>query len=267
MQKLRTIIVDDEPLALDFLRSCLAESNDIEIVAECGNGRAAVAAANKLRPELLFLDIQMPGINGFEVVKALQADLMPMVVFVTAFNEYAVDAFDLHAVDYILKPLDKERVNRAVERAIDRIKNGQEQSFKTPLIGAIESISERVTSHVAQAPWEDVPSGIKRKLLVRDSGVVKVIPFDDIDWVDAAGDYMCVHALGETHIIRSTLTELLAKLDHSLFVRIHRSTIVNIARVVSVSPTPKGGGLLHLAGGAELKVSRNYREAIRNLFQ
>ena len=267
MQKLRTIIVDDEPLALDFLRSCLAESNDIEIVEECRNGRDAVAAAIRLRPELLFLDIQMPGINGFEVVKALQADLMPMVVFVTAFDQYAVDAFDLHAVDYILKPLDKERVTRSVERAIDRIKSDQEQSFKTPLIGAIESISERVTSHVAEAPVEDVPSGIKRKLVVRDSGVVKVIPFDDIDWVDAAGDYMCVHALGETHIVRTTLTELIAKLDDSLFVRIHRSTIVNIERVVTVSPLQKGGSLLHLKGGEELKVSRNYREAIRNLFQ
>ena len=267
MQKLKAIIVDDEPLALDFLRACLAESNDIEIVEECRNGRDAVAAANKLRPELIFLDIQMPGINGFEVVKALQADLMPMVIFVTAFDQYAVDAFDLHAVDYILKPLDKERVTRSIERAIDRIKSGQEQSFKTPLIGAIDSISERVTSHVAEAPEEDVPAGIKRKLVVRDSGVVKVIPFDDIDWVDAAGDYMCVHALGETHIVRSTLTELIAKLDDSLFVRIHRSTIVNIERVVTVSPLQKGGSLLHLKGGEELKVSRNYREAIRNLFQ
>ena len=112
-----------------------------------------------------------------------------------------------------------------------------------------------------------MPSGIKRKLVVRDSGVVKVIPFDDIDWVDAAGDYMCVHALGETHIVRTTLTELIAKLDDSLFVRIHRSTIVNIERVVTVSPLQKGGSLLHLKGGEELKVSRNYREAIRNLFQ
>jgi two-component system LytT family response regulator len=267
MQKLKTIIVDDEPLALDFLRSCLAETIDVEVIAECRNGRDAVAAAIRLRPELLLLDIQMPGINGFEVVKALQSDLMPMVIFVTAFDQYAVDAFDLHAVDYILKPLDKERVTRAIERAIDRIKSGQEQSFKTPLVGAIDTISKRVTSDVAVAHEDNVPSGIKRKLLVRDSGVVKVIPFDDIDWVDAAGDYMCVHAMGETHIVRSTLTELIAKLDDSMFVRIHRSTIVNIERVVSVSPLQKGGSLLHLTGGEELKVSRNYREAIRNLFQ
>lgn len=267
MQRLRAITVDDEPLALEFLRSCLAENAGVEIVAECRNGRDAVAAATKHQPDLLFLDIQMPGINGFEVVKALQADLMPMVIFVTAFDQFAVDAFDLHAVDYILKPLDKERVGRSIERAIDRLKSDQEQSFKTPLIGAIDSISDRVASESVVKPEDKLPSGMQRKLVVRDSGVVKVIPFDDIDWVDAAGDYMCVHAAGETHIVRSTLTELINKLDNSLFVRIHRSTIVNIERVVSVSPLQKGGSLLHLSGGEELKVSRNYREAIRNLFQ
>ena len=267
MQKLRTIIVDDEPLALDFLRACLSGNADVEIIAECRNGRDAVAAAVELQPELLFLDIQMPGMNGFEVVKALQADLMPMVIFVTAFDQFAVEAFDLHAVDYILKPLDEERVGRAIDRAIDRLKTDREQSFKTPLIGAIDAISDRVAQKTVTKAEGKQSSGMQRKLVVRDSGVVKVIPFDDIDWVDAAGDYMCVHALGETHIVRSTLTELINKLDDSLFVRIHRSTIVNIERVVSVSPLQKGGSRLHLSGGEELKVSRNYREAIRNLFQ
>lgn len=267
MQKLRTIIVDDEPLALELLRSYLSSSVDIEIIAECRNGRDAVAAAIKYRPELLFLDIQMPGINGFEVVKALQSDLMPMVIFVTAFDKYAVDAFDLHAVDYILKPLDKARVERATERAIDRLKLDKKQSFKTPLIGAIDAISDRLAKKQDPKVEANMTGSMSRKLLIRDSGVVKVVPFDDIDWVDAAGDYMCVHALGETHIVRSTLTELIGKLDASLFVRIHRSTIVNIERVVSVSPLQKGGSLLQLSGGEELKVSRNYREAIRNLFQ
>jgi two-component system LytT family response regulator len=267
MQKLRAIIVDDEPLALEFLRSCIQPCADVEVVAECRNGRDAVAAAIELQPDLLFLDIQMPGMNGFEVVKALQADLMPMVIFVTAFDQFAVEAFDLHAVDYVLKPLDEERVGRSIERAIDRLKTDREQSFKTPLIGAIDAISDRVASKAVAKADESLPAGMQRKLVVRDSGVVKIIPFDDIDWVDAAGDYMCVHASGETHIVRSTLTELINKLDNSLFVRIHRSTIVNIERVVSVSPLQKGGSLLHLSGGSELKVSRNYRDAVRNLFQ
>lgn len=268
MKKLKTMIVDDEPLALDLLRSFLSESSDIEIVAECRNGREAVEAALSLHPELLFLDIQMPGMNGFDVIKTLQSDIMPMVVFVTAFDQYAVDAFDLHAVDYVLKPLDKERIGRSVERAIDRLKSDKEKGFKSPLIGAIDAISEKLaTDNNSVNVGESLPDGMKRKLLVRDSGVVKVIPFDDIDWVDAAGDYMCVHAAGETHIMRSTLRDLKAKLDDKLFVQIHRSTIVNVERVVSVSPLQKGGSLLHLSDGGSLKVSRNYRESIRNLFQ
>jgi two-component system LytT family response regulator len=267
MQKLRTIIVDDEPLALKLLRTVLSEIADIEIVAECSNGKQAVEAATELEPELIFLDIQMPGMNGFDVIKSLQTDIMPMVVFVTAYDQYAVDAFDLHAVDYVLKPLDSERIARSVERAIDRLKNDVDRSFKSPLIGAIEEISERASKEKTDESVNNLPDGMKRKLLVRDSGVVKVIPFDDIDWVDAAGDYMCVHAVGETHVIRSTLRDLMTKLDDNLFVRIHRSTIVNIERVVSVTPLQKGGSLLHLTQGESLKVSRNYRDSIRKFFK
>lgn len=267
MQKLRTIIVDDEPLALKLLRTVLSEITDVEIVAECSNGKQAVEAATKLQPELIFLDIQMPGMNGFDVIKSLQTDIMPMVVFVTAYDQYAVDAFDLHAVDYVLKPLDIERIARSVERAIDRLKNDVDRSFKSPLIGAIEEISERASKEKPEESVNNLPDGMKRKLLVRDSGVVKVIPFDDIDWVDAAGDYMCVHAVGETHVIRSTLRDLMTKLDDNLFVRIHRSTIVNVERVVSVTPLQKGGSLLHLTQGESLKVSRNYRDSIRKFFK
>ena len=271
MQKLRTLLVDDEPLALNLLRSIVTKIDDIEIVGECKNGREAIESAILLAPDLIFLDIQMPNVNGFEVVKALQADTMPMVVFATAYNQYAIDAFDLHAVDYLLKPFDPERVLRAVQRAVVRRKT-QQDGLKAPLIGAIDDIAVRLdkdqpVSAGAADSVVDLPEGMKRKLLIRDSGVVKVIPFDDIDWVDAAGDYMCVHALGETHIVRSTLRELLKKLDDKLFVRIHRSTVVNIARVVSISSIQKGGSLLHLSEGQTLKVSRNYRESTRKLFQ
>ena len=234
MHTLRTIIVDDEPLSLDLLRAVLNEISDVEIIAECCNGKEAVEAATRLQPELLFLDIQMPGMNGF---------------------------------DYVLKPLDKERIARSIDRAVDRLKSDVDKSFKSPLIGAIEEISERASKEERTEQAEsNIPDGMKRKLLVRDSGVVKVIPFDDIDWVDAAGDYMCVHAGGETHVIRSTLRDLMTKLDDNLFVRIHRSTIVNVERVVSVTPLQKGGSLLHLNQGESLKVSRNYRDSIRKFF-
>ncbi len=270
MSKLKTIIVDDEPLALELLRSILGAIDEIEIIAECSNGRDAIAAVSSLHPDLIFLDIQMPGINGFEVVKAMQSDIMPMVIFATAYNQFAIDAFDMHAVDYVLKPLDPERIERAVQRAVERYSvQDEDTAHKMPLIGAIEEIAKRLNQESGDgtAAVEELPEGIKRKLLIRDSGIVKVVPFDDIDWVDAAGDYMCVHALGETHIVRSTLRELLEKLDEQMFIRIHRSTVVNIERVVSVTRLQKGGSLLHLADGNSLRVSRNYREAIRSLFQ
>ena len=289
MQKLRTLLVDDESLALNLLRSIVSKIDDIEIIGECKNGREAIESAMLLAPDLMFLDIQMPNVNGFEVVKALQSDSMPMVIFATAYNQYAIDAFDLHAVDYLLKPFDSERVSLAVQRASARRKM-QQEGLKAPLIDAINHIDLHLdkartaleTDINLKSPInlmgddqegrsssqpDGGSEGMQRKLLIRDSGTVKIIPFDDIDWVDAAGDYMCVHALGETHIVRSTLRELLNKLDDKQFVRIHRSTVVNIARVVSMSSIQKGGSLLHLAEGQTLKVSRNYRETTRKLFQ
>ena len=228
-----------------------------------------------LAPDLIFLDIMMPKVNGFEVVKALQSDAMPMIIFATAYNQYAIDAFDMHAVDYLLKPFDPERFLVAVRRAVERKKIQQEVS-KAPLIGAINAIAVRLdkdqqidvdSSERPGSRLQESSERLQRKLLIRDSGTVKLIPFEDIDWIDAAGDYICIHALGETHIMRSTLLDLQKKLDDKLFVRIHRSTMVNITRVVSTSLSQKRGSLLYLADGQTLKVSRNYRESTRKLFQ
>ena len=265
MSKLRTLLVDDEPLALNLMHTIVSQIDEIEIIGQCKNGREAIESAMSLAPDLIFLDIQMPGVNGFEVVKSLQSDTMPMVIFATAYNQYAIDAFDLHAVDYLLKPFDTGRVKRAVSRAIER-RQSQQDGPKAPLIGAINDISNGGLS-TASDTSAGLPEGMKRKLLIRDSGTVKVIPFDDIDWIDAAGDYMCVHALGETHIMRITMLELLNKLDDKQFVRIHRSTVVNIDRVTSTSLTQSRGNLLHLPGGHTLKVSRTYRESTRRYFQ
>ena len=275
MSKLRTLLVDDEPLARDLLRSIATEIADIDIIGECKNGREAIDSAMSMAPDLIFLDIMMPQVNGFEVVKALQSDAMPMVIFATAYNQYAIDAFDMHAVDYLLKPFDPERISVAVQRAVER-KRVQQEVLKAPLIGAINDIAIRLDKDQSASVdsgdgqenlAEEQPERLKRKLLIRDSGTVKLIPFEDIDWIDAAGDYMCIHALGETHIMRSTLLDLQKKLDDNLFVRIHRSTVVNITRVVSTSLSQKRGSLVHLSDGQTLKVSRNYRESTRKLFQ
>ena len=265
MVKLRTVIVDDEPLALGVLKSWLMEFPEIELVAECKNGREAIDATLELNPDLMFLDIQMPGKNGFEVVKELQNDIMPMVVFVTTHQQYALDAFDLHAVDYVPKPLDEERLQRAVKRAIERYEASQLLGDnKIPVIGAIDSILERAEFKDSVEVAEDVhESSSSKKIAINDSGKMVLVDVSDIEWVDAAGDYMCVHANSNTHIMRSTLKELLNKLDQDVFMRIHRSTIVNLDRVQEIKHHAKGDYFLTLTCGERLKISRNYNDIVK----
>ena len=267
MRKLKTVIVDDEPLARKLLRALLSDIPEIEVIAECKNGREAVKAARESEPDLLILDVQMPGVNGFDVIKELQADLMPIVIFCTGYQRYALDAFDLHAVDYLLKPVDAGRLLRAVQRAQLRLSDEDEVvQDKRPLLGAIDEIARRVSGRsddrspqktTAETPVSD------RKIAIKDQHSTVLIDIDDIDWVDAAGDYMCIHVKGETLIMRSTLKSLMAKLDPDQFKRIHRSTLVNLKRIVKVTPLPKGEYILEIDCDAQLKVSRNYREAIK----
>lgn len=267
MRKLRTIIVDDEPLARKLLSSFLTEMDEIEIIAECNNGREAIEVAQELLPDLLFLDIQMPGTSGFDVVKALQSDTMPMVIFSTAYQRYALDAFDLHAVDYLLKPVDEERLERAILRACARFHKeqglGQE---KTALLGAIDEISKKLavgSSSASTGNSVDAPVAGEHKIAIKDNESTILVDSDDIDWIDAAGDYMCLHVKGVTHVMRSTLKALMSKLDPDNFKRIHRSTVVNLARIERVTSQDKGEYTLDLDCGERLKVSRNYRDAIK----
>ena len=266
MEKLRTIIVDDEELARRLLRVSLAKIPQIEIIAECENGREAVTVIQALNPDLVLLDIQMPGLNGFDVVKALQSDVVPLIVFCTAFEQYAIDAFDLHAVDYLLKPYDQQRLLRAVQRAQTRVEeDSHEDDYKGPLRGAIDDITHKISVADAVGATEAVTENIAldSKIIIRDAGGSLIINADEIDWVDAAGDYMCIHVQGATHIMRSTMKELLDKLDRRIFARIHRSTIVNKGRIVAVKHHAKGEYFIDLNCGERLKVSRNFREAIK----
>ncbi len=266
MIKLKTILVDDEPLALGLLKSCLESFAEIEIIAECRNGKEAIDATIKLNPDLMFLDIQMPGKNGFEVVKALQNDIMPMVVFVTTYQQYALDAFDLHAVDYIPKPLDEERLQRAVQRAVERYRGTQKLGDnKPPLIGAIDEVINKLSQHGESTVSRGLVTSDSdaNTIVIRDGSSVTAVPESDIDWIDAAGDYMCVHVNGTTHIMRSTVKELLGKLDTRTFKRIHRSTIVNVERIQSIEPLSKGDYFMQLTCGGRLRVSRNYNRFIK----
>ena len=216
----------------------------------------------------------MPGMNGFELVKNIQADIMPMIIFVTAFDQFALAAFDLHAVDYLLKPLDSVRVGVAIDRAVERANNPARLSMteesKGGLISAIASMSDKVEalSHgdkASQFGADNIESNA-RKLSIKDGDTITVIEESSIDWIDAAGDYMCVHANNETHIMRTTMRELESKLDSSIFQRIHRSTIVNVERVEKVSSHINGEFYLTLTGGSSLKMSRSYKHKVKRFF-
>lgn len=267
MHKLRTIIVDDEPLALNLLRAKLKKIETIEIVAECKNGREAISAAMDHEPDLMFLDIQMPGIDGFGVIKKLQTDIMPLVVFTTAFERYALDAFDVHAVDYILKPVDGERIERAVERVAKRLELEGEQNRKQQIISAMDSFkaTEEKAQQDAETSILDTPvNHAQRKVIIKDRDDITLLKQSEIEWIDAAGDYVCIHVNGVTHIKRSTLKSMLNELDPSIFKRVHRSTIVNLNFIEKVIPHTKGEFYLMLGEYDKVKVSRNYRDVIKS---
>jgi len=271
MTILRTIIVDDEPLALRLLAAKLGKLSNVEIVAQCSNGREAIAAVIDLAPDLLFLDIQMPGLSGLDVVKHLQNDTMPLVVFATAYEQYALEAFDAHAVDYVLKPIDDERIHRAVTRAQERllIRIDDNIENKNEVIGAIAQIEQQ---HEKTITWMATDSShqdpqhtdIKnRKIVIKDRDEIHLLKQKDIQWIDAAGDYVCVHALGETHVKRCTLKEMLMELDDTQFKRVHRSTIVNLEFIDKVIPHTKGEFFLMIGEHDKIKVSRNYKDVVK----
>ena len=262
MARLRTLIVDDEPLALEMLQAKLGRIEEIEIIGKCKNGSEAIDAIMELTPDLVFLDIQMPGIDGFGVIEQLQNDVVPMIVFTTAYEKYAIDAFDVHAVDYILKPLDDERLARAVQRALVEHKERDDSYSKQRIIGAINTMRDEPSSDSSAEP--EALSAPTNKILIKEKGEIILIEQKDIAWIDAAGDYACIHVDGITYIKRSTLKQLLEELDPTIFKRVHRSTIVNLNFITKVTPHTKGEFFLQLGEYDQVKVSRNFREAIKN---
>jgi two-component system, LytTR family, response regulator len=257
---LRVVLVDDEALSLSLLRSLVDDESGFNVVAECRNGREAIAALQSDQFDIMLLDIQMPGVTGLEVVEMTQADRLPAVIFATAYDEHACRAFDLHAVDYVLKPFDPKRIRLALERARARLAAEGWVSGKSSPINAIAELSEERLSDVIERP----SASEFGRLPIKDGGHTYLLSHDEIEWIDAAGDYMCVHAGGKVYILRSTMKALESKLS-SDFVRIHRSTIVNLRRVRAVDTLPKGECLLHLDKEVTVRVSRNYRTAIQHL--
>ncbi|WP_210247235.1 LytR/AlgR family response regulator transcription factor [Aliikangiella marina] len=267
MKKIRTIIVDDESLARRGLKLRLQAFEDIEIIEECTNGREALKAIEEHSPDLVFLDIQMPGIDGFGVVKKIQADTMPLVVFVTAFNQYAIEAFEIHAVDYVLKPIEEERLTIAVERVRQHLQQSESENHKQRLMDLITNITGQSPAEIndllsaGQLPEQGYPE----KIAIKDRGETTLVPSKDISWIEAAGDYMCIHANDQVHVLRSTMKNLEAKLNPQNFQRIHRSTIVNLERIEKVCSHINGEYYLILDSGSRLKMSRSYRDKIKHI--
>jgi two-component system LytT family response regulator len=249
---IRTLIIDDVQLAREKLKRCLGEEPGVEVVGECDNGERAVAAIRDLRPDLIFLDVQMPALDGFGVLEALGGESLPSVVFVTAYNEYAIRAFEVNALDYLLKPVDCKRLHKAVERV------RSQQAARAPA----ENFDQRFRALI-----EDIkapPRHLKR-LTIRQTGRTILLPADEIDWVETYGNYLKLHAGRESHLIRGTMQQLEAKLDPEKFVRVHRSVIVNIEKVKEIHPRSNGDQDLVLHDGSQLMLSRNYRDKFLSL--
>ena len=264
---IRTIIVDDEPLARRGLELRLREAPDIEIVRQCANGREAIAAITELAPDLMFLDIQMPGLSGLDVIAQVPQQSLPMIVFVTAFDRFAIQAFDAHALDYLLKPVDGDRLTRALDRVRAQWHQQQAVAQREQLMALLAETSGKgeIEADALAAAAERAVRRHATVLPIRVGRETIRLDVSTIDWVDAAGDYMCLHAAGQTHVLRATMKELEEMLDPRLFQRVHRSTIVNLARVAALRPHLNGECFLRLQSGQEIKLSRSYRDKVEML--
>ncbi|MFZ8989289.1 MAG: LytR/AlgR family response regulator transcription factor [Pseudohongiellaceae bacterium] len=264
---LTALVVDDEKLAREGLAMRLEALGSVDILKQCEYGRAALRAIAECGPDVVFLDIQMPGISGFDLVSQMQGDAMPMVVFVTAFDAFAVDAFQVHAVDYLLKPVEQERLEAAVNRCFERRTGQAAAADKQKLLEMVVSLSGKSEDAIRDVLLtDDIPENQIDRLAIKDGASTSFVPIRDIDWIDAAGDYMCVHVGNRTHIMRTTMKELESRLDASVFQRVHRSTIVNLERVEKVSSHMNGEYYLTLIGGSTLKMSRSYKNKIKHFF-
>lgn len=266
-QKLQVVLVDDEALARQGLSMRLSKFSQIEIVAQCQNGRDALAAIVEHEPDLVFVDIQMPGMTGIEMISEIQTDILPMLIFVTAYDSFAIDAFNLHAVDYLLKPVEAERLSEAIDKAMRQ--SGQESAIdeKQRLLDLVINITGKSEFAIGELldNQEELIEHADR-LAIKDGSTVTFVPVRDIEWIDAAGDYMCVHVKGITHIMRTTMKDLEATLDPSIFQRVHRSTIVNLDKIEKVSSHINGEYHLILSCGSSLKMSRSYKEKAKHFF-
>jgi two-component system, LytTR family, response regulator len=254
--KIRTLIVDDEPLARRNLRLLLERDPQIEVLEECRNGREAVKAIKSLSPDLIFLDIQMPEMDGFDVLASVGAEHIQSIIFVTAFDQYALKAFEVHALDYLLKPFDDARFKKALQAAKDQIEQRQLNKLSKKLIALLE---ER-ESHGEPAKQKTYLT----RLMIKLTNRVVLLKVSEIDWIEADGNYAKLHVGRKAHLLREKMQDLEAQLDPEKFVRIHRSAIVNLDRIKEMHPHFNGDYIVVLEDGSQLKLSRTRREQLES---
>lgn len=249
--KVRTLIVDDELLARERLRQLLQTEPEIELVGECADGNEAITALREKKPELVFLDIQMPELDGFGVLEAISGELSPVIVFVTAYDKFALRAFEVHAVDYLLKPFDRGRFQTALKRALERVKHRDSEALQQKQSALLTELKP--------------PSKPAERLAVKSGGRVVFVKISDIDWIEAAHNYVELHVGKESHLLRETLNAIEARLSPEKFARISRSTIVNIERVKELQPLFHGEYSVTLQNGTRVTLSRRYRDKLQQL--
>lgn len=252
---IRALIIDDEPLLRERVRTLLAEYGDIELIGECRDGQEAVNMILAEQPDLIFLDIQMPELDGFEVIKAISDEYLPAIVFITAFDEYAIRAFEVNAIDYLLKPINESRFKQAIERTIDRLKEPytHKPDYDRNLLNLIAGLraSQSYTS----------------RFVVRSGSKLSFVRASDVDWIDVADNYVRLHVSGREHLVRDTLKSVESQLNPEIFVRVHRSIIINLDRVESVEPYFHGEYVITIKDGARIRTSRSYSERLRTLLR
>lgn len=259
---IRTILVDDEKLAIQGLELRLQAFDDIEIVATCHNGREAIRKIKTLKPDLVFLDIQMPGFDGFSVVQGIMDIEPPLFVFVTAYSEHAIRAFEAQAIDYLMKPVEPDRLADTMARVRERLANKRNSEEVERLRSVINEVAPEAAENIPTPEDELASSRFEKLINVKDRGQIFRVDVDSIERIDAAGDYMCIYTADNSLILRETMKDLEKRLDPRTFQRVHRSTIVNLDQVRQVKPHTNGECFLVLESGAQVKVSRSYRDVV-----
>jgi two-component system, LytTR family, response regulator len=248
--KIRTLVVDDEPMGRERVLSLLQQEEDVEVIGECSDGTQAIAAIQQHSPDLVFLDVNMPGANGFGVIDAVGADRMPNVIFVTAYDEYALKAFEYHALDYLLKPFNRDRFQETLKHARASLERRRAGDLGRRLLALVNDIKPDATR--------------LERLVVKSGGRVFFLRTDEIDWIEAAGNYVRLHLGDESHLFRETMNRMEARLDTRRFVRIHRSRIVNTERIKELQPWFNGEYVVILRNGTRLTLSRGYRDRLQD---